>query len=978
LYRSARCVDMSDWSRVDFASIAAAATDEDRRSRFFGSPFFIDSLEDKAVQSSSVLSGFRNLSVEERLELLVRRGELTEQDVSQITASQEAVRVAAATVENVIGVTHLPLGIATNFIVDGKPVLVPMAVEEPSVIAAASNGAKFARDGGGIFTECDDPVMIGQVEIRGVRDVEAARKRIEEEKPLLLAQIDQIHPRLKARGGGARDLEFRVLDAEAGHVVVHILLDCRDAMGANLINTACEEMSGPLAKLTGGKAGLKILSNLADRRCVSSRVRIPVSSFVTRNFTGDQVAEGIVAASELAEKDPYRAATHNKGIMNGIDAVIIACGNDWRGVEAGAHAYACRDGRYRPLATWRIEEREDGRFVVGRLRLPMAVGIVGGGVSVNRVAQMCLRLMKVEKATDLARIAAAVGLAQNLAAVRALASEGIQKGHMSLHARSIALTLGARGDELEHVVRDVVQGGEITTVAVQRSLNQLRGPDGGLTRAINKAVALAIDTQDASGKWSGSSSPRIFETAIVLVALDRSGEHDRAVQKARLWLRGQPIQNHHRVAEIYEQMAYSLAMERYGAIDLSDPLLFDPIYLRKSEILAALATSLGRNLTCWMPKERILAQVRDLTETEEKRRAWKPWALSDLLAVRVLLGDVGAVEMLQKLQWEDGSVWNNPVSTAVAFLAFLEANYLLEARQAARYLTRAQSEEGCWSYVNLDVWATSATIRAFVENGEFQSQCLAQGLDYLLRQQNPDGGWGYASGIISDNESTSHALLALHDARKSGLSKEDDERVREAISAGLRFLKGSQDAAGLWTTWQSAGDAVVPEVLGHIAEAVSRCEASHAIDLNPCIQWMSAHQDLDGGWLGGLCRNFPFVQSSLLRGLPSDSPAAIKGRAALVSAVNSDGGWGITPGTPSCASATGLAIAELCRGNPERHRGIIREGVSFLLDRQKADGSWDGKPEMYGPRPLLFYLRPISHAFAASGLIAARSAGIHP
>ena len=323
-------------------------------------------------------------------------------------------------------------------------------------------------------------------------------------------------------------------------------------------------------------------------------------------------------------------------------------------------------------------------------------------MSVNRIAQACLKIMKIKNASDLGRIAAAVGLAQNLAAVRALATEGIQRGHMSMHARSIALTLGARGEELQHVVRDVVKKGEITTDGVQRALTDLRGPDAGLTRAINKALGYALDTQEASGKWSGLSSPRIFETAIAVVALDKTGEYEEAVQKARLWLRGQAIQDHHQVAQTYEQMAYSLAMERFGAIDLSDPLLFDPVFLRKTETLAALATFAGRSLTSHVPKEKILTGIRELTDTEQKRETIKPWALSDLLAVRVLLGDLEAADPLQALQWEDGSIWNNPVSTAMAFLAFREANRVREAKLAASSLIKTQQDAGYWNYVRLD------------------------------------------------------------------------------------------------------------------------------------------------------------------------------------------------------------------------------------------------------------------------------------
>ena len=930
------------------------------------------------LQETSSMSGFRNLTVEERLALLVQQGDLNDQDVQLLVASQEAVRVASTTVENVIGVAYIPLGIATNFLIDGTAVLVPMAVEEPSVIAAASNGAKIAREGGGITTECDDPWMIGQVEIRDVPDVPAAIDRLRKEEASLIEQLDRVHPRLRARGGGARGVAFRILDESSGHLVVHLYLDCRDAMGANLINTACEAMAGPLQKITGGKLGLRILSNLADRRCVTSRVRIPVNAFVTKNFSAEQVAEGIVAASRFAELDPYRAATHNKGIMNGVDAVILACGNDWRGIEAGAHAYACRDGSYRPLAVWRLEEAEGGRFVVGELRLPMAVGIVGGGVSVNRVAQACLKLMKVRSATDLGRIAAAVGLAQNLAAVRALATEGIQRGHMSMHARSIALTLGARGEELQHVVRAVVKKGEITTDAVQRALSDLRGPDAGLTRAINKALGYALDTQEASGKWSGLSSPRIFETAIAVVALDKTGECESAVQKARLWLRGQAIQDHHQVAQTYEQMAYSLAMERFGAIDLSDPVLFDPVFLRKTETLVALAVFAGRSLSSCVPKDKILTGIRQLTDTEQKRETIKPWALADLLSVRVLLGDLEATEPLLSLQWEDGSIWNNPVSTAMALLAFTEANRVRESGLARAYLLNTQQDAGYWNYVRLDIWGTSSFIQTFSADLEFRNNGLPQALAFLLRNQNEDGGWGYSAGIVSDNESTAQVIIALKKAERFEEDEEVREQVRQAIRAGLEHLAQGLRPDGLWSTWQSTRDVVVADVLGHIMEAIHLCGEDEPFDFSRQIEWLSSRQDLDGGWTGGFYRNFPCVQSAVLRGLPAREPVAVKGRAALLAAVNSDGGWGITPGASSCASATGTAITELCRTDADRYRTTIRNGVVYLLDRQKADGSWPCRPEMYGPRPLLFYVEAVSHALTASGLMAARSAGIHP
>ncbi len=927
----------------------------------------------------SALPGFRNYTVEQRLNLLLERGDLTLQDVPYFTMAPEAVRVAATTVENVIGVAMIPLGIATNFLIDGRDVLVPMVVEEPSVIAAASNGAKVTRSGGGIVTEADPPHMIGQVELRGVRDVDDARERFETHKEELLRHMDEIHPRLKQRGGGARDLEFRVLNQDEGHVVVHLVLDCRDAMGANLINTACEHMAGPLSRLLGGKVGLRILSNLADRRCVTAKTRIPVDALGVGQFSGEETAEGIVAASIMAERDPYRAATHNKGIMNGIDAVIIASGNDWRGIEAGAHAYACRDGSYKPLATWWLEKTDQGRFLCGCLKVPMAVGTVGGGVSTNQIAQACLRIMHVNSATELARIATATGLAQNLSALRALSSEGIQRGHMSLHAKSLALTLGARVEEITHVVREVVQRGEISTASVREALEKLRGPDGGLTRAIHKAISYVLDAQDARGSWSGAASPRIFETAIVATALGKSSSYEAVVQKARLWLRGQRPQEHHQVAKLFEETAYSLAMDRTGTVDLSEAILYDPIFIRKTEILAGLALSMGRELHCPISKEKMVEELSALTDTPEKRKSLKPWALADLLSARILFGDTSVVPWLLPLLWEDGSVWKNPVSTAVAHLAFLQASCGREAEKTAQYLVESQSEQGYWSYVNPDIWTTAIIIKAFCDNKEFQEHALLQAVAFLLRQQNHDGGWGYSAGMVSDHESTAHVLLALNCARRIVEDGSFRLRLNEGIAEGLSYLKRGQHSDGLWTTWRSTGDAIVPDVLGHIIEAVTVCADQNAgIDCSKAVQWIIDHQDLDGGWTGGLYRSFPYVQSAVLGGLSVDSAPAVKGRAALLAAVNRDGGWGVMPGTASCASATGIAISEFSRADPERYRGVIRQALLYLLDRQKNEGTWDAVPEMYGPRPLIFYIPFVSHAFASAGLMAAQKVGIHP
>lgn len=384
--------------------------------------------------------------MDERLATLAARAELTthEQAVLQGAAGLDR-RVADHMIENVVGVYGLPLGVATNFLINGRDVLVPMAVEEPSVVAGASYAAKLVRAGGGFRTSSTPPHMIGQIQVLDVPDPHAARSGLLAKDAELLAVADHTDPVLVGLGGGARGLEVRFIESSpvGPQLVVHLIFDTRDAMGANAVNTACEALAPHIEAITGGRAVLRILSNLADRRLVRAQCTVPAASLTTtidrHSIAGSDVASRIVEAYALAAADPYRAATHNKGIMNGVDAVVIATGNDWRAVEAGAHAYAARDGRYTSLSQW--ERTRDGDLT-GTLEMPLAVGTVGGTGRTHPVPAVALKLLGVHGAGELAEVIAAVGLAQNLAALRALATEGIQRGHMRLHARQRQMTSG--------------------------------------------------------------------------------------------------------------------------------------------------------------------------------------------------------------------------------------------------------------------------------------------------------------------------------------------------------------------------------------------------------------------------------------------------------------------------------------------------------------------------------------------------------
>ncbi|MFP4346274.1 MAG: hydroxymethylglutaryl-CoA reductase, degradative [Anaerolineales bacterium] len=421
---------------------------------------------------SSRLPGFYKLSVEERLEAVQQQCGLTSEEVAILTGALglNAER-AAHMIENVVGLYALPLGIATNFVVNATEVLVPMVIEEPSVVAGASLAAKLARKGGGYSADSDPPVMIGQIQVVELDDPWATRSTLLAHHEELLEMANEVDPVLVELGGGAREIDARVLEETAAGplLVVHLLYDVRDAMGANAINSACERLAPEIERLTGGRVFLRILSNLADRRLARAGVSIPEEALAFGEYGGTEVAQGIEQAWAFAAADPYRATTHNKGIMNGIDAVVVATGNDWRAIEAGAHAYAARSGRYTSLSTW---QRDGAGHLAGSLELPLALGTVGGATRVHPVARVALKILGVETARELAEVVAAVGLAQNFAALRALATEGIQRGHMSLHARQVAIAAGATGQEIDRIAEALVASGNIRLDVAQALLER--------------------------------------------------------------------------------------------------------------------------------------------------------------------------------------------------------------------------------------------------------------------------------------------------------------------------------------------------------------------------------------------------------------------------------------------------------------------------------------------------------------------------
>ncbi|HWP64897.1 MAG TPA: hydroxymethylglutaryl-CoA reductase, degradative [Candidatus Limnocylindria bacterium] len=423
--------------------------------------------------SSSRIPAFYKLSVEERQRKLGETLGLNREEMEALTAHDALpLETADIMVENAVGTFALPFGVALNFQINGRDYVIPMTVEEPSVIAAASNAALVARAGGGFRAEADPGAMIGQIQLIRVRDPKRAVARLEAARAELLARADALTPGLCRRGAGPRDIEVRLVDTPRGEtmVVVHVLVDTGDAMGANAVNSLVETLAPRVAELGQGQPCLRILSNLADRRLARSEVRVPVQALGRDGIPGEEVAERMLYAYEFAWADPYRAATHNKGIMNGIDAVAVATGNDWRAIEAGAHAYACRDGAYRSLSRWSIE---DG-MLVGSLELPMGVSTVGPAAESHPRVRLALRILGVRSARELAAIMVTVGLASNMAAMRALATEGIQKGHMALHARAVSHAAGARGDEAEELRQALIEHGEIKIERARELLRSAR------------------------------------------------------------------------------------------------------------------------------------------------------------------------------------------------------------------------------------------------------------------------------------------------------------------------------------------------------------------------------------------------------------------------------------------------------------------------------------------------------------------------
>lgn len=415
------------------------------------------------MEITSRIPGFYNMSINEKKQTIIDLYEFNEEERKLLLSGNSLPEeIADKMIENVVGTFSLPLGLGLNFLINDKDYIIPMVVEEPSIIASASFMAKLVREAGGFHTTATERVMIGQVQVVGCPNFELAKEAVLAEKEMLIQAANDAFPSMVARGGGAKDLEVRIInEGESKYnqmLIVHLLVDTRDAMGANIINTMAESIAPIVEHLTEGKVYLRILSNYAVKSLAKATCVVPPSLLASDGFSGEEVRDGIIHAYEFAATDPYRAVTHNKGIMNGIDPVIIATGNDWRAVEAGAHAYAARSGQYSSMTVW---SKDDAGNLVGELELPMSLGIVGGASQVHPMARLAYKILRVTSAKELAQVITAVGLAQNMGALKALATDGIQKGHMALHSRSVAMAAGATGELVEEIAQKLIDANEI-------------------------------------------------------------------------------------------------------------------------------------------------------------------------------------------------------------------------------------------------------------------------------------------------------------------------------------------------------------------------------------------------------------------------------------------------------------------------------------------------------------------------------------
>ena len=457
------------------------------------------SLLDNKHMDKSRFPNFYRLSIKDRVEAVYERGLISEDDYLTLKNQRQQLDLNSADkmIENVIGVMGLPIGLGLNFLINGKDYVIPLAVEEPSVVAALSSAAKIFRNHGGFQAESSDPILIGQVQVVNIKNLEKARSDILSSKEEILNLANSFHPRMVARGGGAVDLNVKTYPMrsfEQDMLIIDLHVDTRDAMGANLVNGMCEGIASLIESITEGEVFLRILSNLSDKALASASVIIPKDALATADYSGGKVRDGIVIASDFAHADPYRASTHNKGIMNGIDAVALATGNDWRAIEAGAHAYAARHGRYSALSKWSIDNKGN---LVGKIELPIKVGTVGGPMESNPAVALNLRILNVESAMELASVMAAVGLAQNFSALKALVTEGIQKGHMTLHARSVVKAAGTPTKLFDQVLEQLLISGEIKVWKARDILEDLQ------RKTSKKPASLIANKSSSTGSIEG-------------------------------------------------------------------------------------------------------------------------------------------------------------------------------------------------------------------------------------------------------------------------------------------------------------------------------------------------------------------------------------------------------------------------------------------------------------------------------------------